>query len=857
MKNIQEDLIKNIVEDYKNGLSVDEISEKYNEFSPYLVRKILKEKGVLRGCHLTEEELENIKSDFLNKLSLKELSQKYDRPEETIRKKLQKIGVYNTREQNPYTDEEISILKTYYPFGDWENIFKLLPNRDKSSITMKASKLGLVRENWKWKEEQIKEIINKKGFNLLSKFTTIKDKHKMIDNNGYLYYTPLTNLVYNNCTPLIFSTDNIYTIDNIKTYIKLNDINCDILSDIYVNNTNDLKWRCQCGKAFLCSWNSFQSGKHQCNECSRIEGYAQKALSINEVKELIKDKPFSMIDNTFTTLSKGFSAITNDGYKILVNRDNIYRNNMPEFFHKNNPYTIHNINHYLQLNGSQTRLISDEYEGNNKRLKWICGCGNEFERSWNRVLQGASLCKHCSDIKKYKLQKEQEFELVKKYFKNKHYKLLSTEYINSHSKLQYICEKHKEKGIQEITWSHCKHRDAGCKYCANEKIGALHRIPEDEIKSITESKGFIYDHVEYSVTNNNKTLIYYFCPNHRDKGVQTKVLSDMKKSTGQCNYCLGRERTHEDFVSEVYAKNPNIIILSKFTKTDDDIQCKCSIDGYIWTNSAKNLLQGQNCKLCTARQSNAKRRHTKEWFLSKMEELHKDIEVLSEFTDMKSKLKCRCKIDGHEWETTADGLINGKSGCILCSWINNGLRCRKTNEQFLEELSKINPTIIPLEEYVHEHHKIKCKCKIHNYEWYASPNKILHRKTGCPKCASYHNENNIDEILDKWGYKYTAQKRFDDCKDKNTLPFDRYLDDFNILIEYDGEGHYMPIRRGNMTQKKAEENLRIIQYHDQIKNDYCKKNKIPLIRIPYWEKDNLEEILFDNLVKYKALKIIN
>lgn len=172
-------------------------------------------------------------------------------------------------------------------------------------------------------------------------------------------------------------------------------------------------------------------------------------------------------------------------------------------------------------------------------------------------------------------------------------------------------------------------------------------------------------------------------------------------------------------------------------------------------------------------------------------------------------------------------------------------------------MSQINPDIIPLEEYTGDKNKIRCVCKIHNYVWFASPNKILRRKTGCPKCASYHNENNIDDILDEWGFNYTAQKRFDECKDVYTLPFDRYLEDFNILIEYDGEGHYIPIRRGSMSQTQAEENLVLIQRHDEIKNDFCKKNKIPLIRIPYWESENIKSFLFDELVKYNAIELVN
>lgn len=65
----------------------------------------------------------------------------------------------------------------------------------------------------------------------------------------------------------------------------------------------------------------------------------------------------------------------------------------------------------------------------------------------------------------------------------------------------------------------------------------------------------------------------------------------------------------------------------------------------------------------------------------------------------------------------------------------------------------------------------------------------------------------------------------------------------NIAIEYDGEGHYMPIKRGNMTQKDAEYNLKQIQKRDDIKTNYCKNNGIVLIRIPYFDFDNISSIL--------------
>ena len=59
---------------------------------------------------------------------------------------------------------------------------------------------------------------------------------------------------------------------------------------------------------------------------------------------------------------------------------------------------------------------------------------------------------------------------------------------------------------------------------------------------------------------------------------------------------------------------------------------------------------------------------------------------------------------------------------------------RKTHEQFIEELGKINPSIEILERYIHSHNKIKCKCLIDGYIWNPVAYSLL-KTHGCPKCA--------------------------------------------------------------------------------------------------------------------------
>ena len=59
---------------------------------------------------------------------------------------------------------------------------------------------------------------------------------------------------------------------------------------------------------------------------------------------------------------------------------------------------------------------------------------------------------------------------------------------------------------------------------------------------------------------------------------------------------------------------------------------------------------------------------------------------------------------------------------------------RKTNEEFIKQLSEINQNIEALDKYIKSHEKIRFKCLICENIWSATPANIL-SGYGCPKCA--------------------------------------------------------------------------------------------------------------------------
>ncbi len=124
----------------------------------------------------------------------------------------------------------------------------------------------------------------------------------------------------------------------------------------------------------------------------------------------------------------------------------------------------------------------------------------------------------------------------------------------------------------------------------------------------------------------------------------------------------------------------------------------------------------------------------------------------------------------------------------------------------------------------------------HKPNW-ISPN-ALKNNIGCPVCSESKGEKVIRLYLEKNNIDFIQEYKFDDCKHKRSLPFDFYIPSLNLCIEFDGIQHFEVFDHFG-----GENVFKNTQKRDKIKTDYCKNNNIRLIRIPYWELDEIEEIL--------------
>ena len=185
--------------------------------------------------------------------------------------------------------------------------------------------------------------------------------------------------------------------------------------------------------------------------------------------------------------------------------------------------------------------------------------------------------------------------------------------------------------------------------------------------------------------------------------------------------------------------------------------------------------------------------------------------------------------------------------CLDCSYEHRCSKIRKSIEDVYNDFKQHGGILLNKDDYLGWNYKnLHVICENCGEVFITSYCAFMMRGGQlCSKCASNisRGEYVIKRYLEDHDIQFYMQFRFHDCRTSVPLPFDFYLPKYHICIEYDGEGHYVPIKRGNISDVQAQEILNGIKCRDQIKNVYCNKNEIKLIRIPYFKFNNIENIL--------------
>ena len=119
--------------------------------------------------------------------------------------------------------------------------------------------------------------------------------------------------------------------------------------------------------------------------------------------------------------------------------------------------TIEEVREYFEKEGYE--LLEDEYINNSTPMRYKCPNGHIHTMKWNNFLHGKR-CPECRGLLKHTLEK------VKEVFKERGYTLLSEEYVNEKAKMKCICPNGHE---YETSFSNFN-RGYGCPICAGQVV---------------------------------------------------------------------------------------------------------------------------------------------------------------------------------------------------------------------------------------------------------------------------------------------------------------------------------------------------------------------------------------------------
>ena len=338
--------------------------------------------------------------------------------------------------------------------------------------------------------------------------------------------------------------------------------------------------------------------------------------------------------------------------------------------------------------------------------------------------------------------------------------------------------------------------------------------------------------------------------------VSFKTFTNSKTPKQQCNECGLKNRISkrtlplEKLQKEINEKfNNEFEIVGEFKNRNTHTNFRHKVCGYDWLTTPTNFLRDSGCPKCNKRVKNntIKTSKTKiiitktDYFKDRVKELTGDeYLVLSEYTKAIEKIILKHNKCGRTYKTTPHDFISG-CRCPMC-WNENKLgKFQKNTNQFVNEIKekyKNEYTIIG--EYVGARTKTEVRHNKCGNIFEISPDNLLRGK-GCPYCFESKGEKRIEKYLKENNIGYTLQFKINKCRNIRPLPFDfAILDNENLmcLIEYDGKQHFESVLGWG-----GEKVFNLIKIRDNIKNEYCEKNNIKLIRIPYYEFENIESIL--------------
>lgn len=374
-------------------------------------------------------------------------------------------------------------------------------------------------------------------------------------------------------------------------------------------------------------------------------------------------------------------------------------------------------------------------------------------------------------------------------------------------------------------------------------MGGRRILKVNEVIEFVKEKGsqiFTLDNKPINETNFGKVKDKYLFKCINCGEIFQRTYDNFK--TGQlCLKCGKAERglkgrsSNDKYLEKLKEVGAKVVPLEPYLKYDVKIKHFCpSCKKEFLIKPSSVLRRGaKQCPKCVG-----KVLLTTEQFAKEVDELTSgEYKLVSEYTGANAKVKIIHFDCGRIFEVTPHNFKSNGRRCSHC------FKNHKKNTELFEQrvFEMVGEEYSVVGDYVDNRTKITMRHNKCGNIYDVTPANFISNKR-CPCCIKSKGEEIIESVLIKLRVRYITQCRINGCKAIKPLKFDFVVFDNNskikLIIEYDGEQHFKPIELFGGKKEFVK-----TQRRDAIKNEFCEKNGIELIRIPYWEFDNIERII--------------
>jgi hypothetical protein len=251
---------------------------------------------------------------------------------------------------------------------------------------------------------------------------------------------------------------------------------------------------------------------------------------------------------------------------------------------------------------------------------------------------------------------------------------------------------------------------------------------------------------------------------------------------------------------------------------------------------AASVLQGKRrmtrCFPCSRQLMRGEFKHTESEVRQRAKALK--LELVGRYRGTARPVKVRCMVCGFRWSPRGGTLLDGHR-CRMCYFARRRHDFGVKPAEVETRLKKIDVELVG--PYKNARHRVAVRCLKCGYNWSPLASSLFGGR-GCPECnrPGGVSEEEVRRLLERrTGWKFPR------CRPKwlmgkgVPLELDGYNKRHGVAFEYQGEGHYRPLR--------GEEKLAYVRRNDRRKSRLCKRHGVLLVVIPYSQKDRVDDIV--------------